>query len=58
MINHNVFLREEFGLGYLNIHYLFLNSGVFSYCIDLEKSKLQGGEKEAAEIIPQGWSRM
>lgn len=54
MINHNVFLREEFGLGYLNIHYLFLNSGVFSYCIDLEKSKLQGGEKEAAEIIPQG----
>lgn len=53
MINHNVFLREEFRLGYLNIHYLFLNS-LFSYCIDLEKSKLQGGEKEAAEIIPQG----
>lgn len=40
--------------GYLNIHYLFLNSGLFSVCIDLVKSKLQEEEKEAAEIIPQG----
>lgn len=40
--------------GYLNIHYLFLNSALFSDCIDLMKSKLGKEEKEATEIIPQG----